>query len=159
MTIICDVQINTKSTHDIYMCQRSLFSILQMVLINGLISKRKREVIFFWGGGGSNIEYSINAIICDREFNSKSTHDIYMCQRSPFSILQMVLTAAVLTMLSQNLASTSVYSFCMLGISRRSCRIYTKTRLKLTYQQNAWNDVWCSDKCGKACFVKLSMCT
>jgi len=26
---------------------------------------------------------------------------------------------------------------------------------KLSYQQNAWNDVWCLKKCGKACYIRL----
>jgi len=30
--------------------------------------------------------------------------------------------------------------------------------LLFTYRQNTWNDVWCLDKCGKACYVKHCMC-
>jgi len=30
---------------------------------------------------------------------------------------------------------------------------------QLTYRQNAENDVQCSDKCGKACYIKQSMYT
>ena len=38
-------------------------------------------------------------------------------------------------------------------ISRKFCGV-----VQLTYQQKAWNDVQCSDKCGKAHYVKQSVC-
>ena len=37
--------------------------------------------------------------------------------------------------------------------------IYDIEYSDLTYRQDAWNDVRCSEKCGKARYVKNCMCT
>ena len=42
---------------------------------------------------------------------------------------------------------------------RQPCK--SRFGMQLMYQQNAWNSVWCSDKCGTACYrcyIKRFMC-